>query len=851
MMFKNLLIALSASVMFLFLGCKVEMSEDFEVQEIGGNEGIKPFENITLETSLKPFKEKDVKYYRRVAYTMFSQWSRLLKHADTVSLMLWTADGSEILDYKGRMDQPLEWAKYIGNPNTEHEVGSGPKELSIHERAYLYRDNPPDFTYGDLKEIITVLKDVGAEFTHKPIRVGATFDPGPEFAKSPFKYQKHPEILEGSAMGHKSFVSSYATLNADSESYAGFPDGIPQNTPFGKFFGRQSQHFLSDLSFDYLWLSNGFGFGMEPWSSTGTIFTGKGFKTEKLKATQEKILEFWKLFREECPEFRIETRGTNISTGVDLAKDGVDLRSIYKGRFNLLPPPNSPWAALDGDFGLELMGYMSRIADLPDYRYLFRYYTHDPWWMNSPWLDRYGREPHDIYLPMSVGRINKDGEVSLPTHLNFLTIDNSFGELPDKVPNEVIPHILESRENSPSDPGPVVWVYPFDEYHDWAVNQQNRLSEMYYGDWFIRQAINNGLPLNTVVTSSNLEMAYSSNPTLFNESVLLSIIPEAESTLEKFWISYLKNGGKVIFYGPSNHASPTFKSILNLNNIQPIEGEFVIEKKYHSGIFDEHFPLKIKHTSLFSGGGIDTEIANPLDKNTTVLAQLKQGNKIRDVFWEREDPNWNGGKVVYLRGTNSSHHEGGRLLRPDDPNTYFVGPRMVRDALTQFGISIQVGKDNPDVKDPMLCISRSDNAFYFSGYNPNTTVTQAFKFPEGAPLLLGFDTKLEKGHSIYALPTAWNRECRVFVEQEEGLVSCKEMTTEQLGITRRLKVTGLKNATIRVYPDKEIKQDEIHFYNNAHYPWREGSIEFEKGDPQKGAYYMVKNVTGELVVSWE
>ena len=148
-------------------------------------------------------------------------------------------------------------------------------------------------------------------------------------------------------------------------AYAGFPKGIPANTPFGTFFGRQSQHFLKDLGYDYIWFSNGFGFGVEGWSSTGAIFSGKGFEQEKLQGTREKITNFWKLFRKECPVFRIETRGTNLSAGTDLARDGVDLKNIYNGGYNMLPPPNSPWAALDGDFGLELTGYMSRMADCP------------------------------------------------------------------------------------------------------------------------------------------------------------------------------------------------------------------------------------------------------------------------------------------------------------------------------------------------------------------------------------------------------------------------------------------------------------------------------------------------------
>lgn len=69
------------------------------------------FNNITLEMSLKPFKVNDQGYIREVTEEVFTQWAALLRHADTVSVMLWTSDGSEILDYKGTLDQPLEWAK--------------------------------------------------------------------------------------------------------------------------------------------------------------------------------------------------------------------------------------------------------------------------------------------------------------------------------------------------------------------------------------------------------------------------------------------------------------------------------------------------------------------------------------------------------------------------------------------------------------------------------------------------------------------------------------------------------------------------------------------------------------------
>src|SRR5690606_40156184 len=49
-----------------------------------------------------------------------------------------------------------------------------------------------------------------------------------------------------------------------------------------------------------------------------------------------------------------------------------------------------------------------------------------------------------------------------------------------------------------------------------------RLPEVYYGDWFIRQAINNGVPLNTVISTTSFQSAIEKKPELFRESVLIT-----------------------------------------------------------------------------------------------------------------------------------------------------------------------------------------------------------------------------------------------------------------------------------------------------------------------------------------
>ncbi len=809
------------------------------------------FNNITLEMSLKPFKKNNKDYINGLAHEVFTQWASLLRHTDTISVMLWTADGSEILNYSGKLTQPLEWAKYMGNPNTKYEVNSSPDEpLSLHERAFDYIDNPPEFNYSDLKYIVSVLKKTGRELTGKPIRVGATFDPGPEFAKSDFKYKKHPEICMGATMGSKTFVCCYSTLNADKESYAGFPDGIEQDTPFGTFFGRQSQHFLTEIGFDYLWLSNGFGFGMETWSATGAVFDGENFHPEKITDTREKIINFWNLFRNECPEFRIETRGTNLSTGIDLAADGVDLRSIYQAGFNLLPPPNSPWAALNGDFGLELAGYMSRIADLPDNRYLFRYYTHDPWWVNSPWLDRYGREPHDIYLPMAVSRINGEGIIKIPTHLSFLTIDNTYGEMPVQVPDEVTPHILQARRKSPDQAGPVVWVYPFDEYHDWSANQPERIEEIYYGDWFIRQAINEGFPMNTVVSSKNLLTIQNARKSVFDESVLVTIVPPAGSELEKKLMDFVKTGGKLMVYGPATNGGKEFLDFLNIKISSPLSGDFQLKISSEMDKTKIPSPKILHHDTKMSGGGMETVVADLTDSDTKTLVQAVQNKEKRDIVVLRQNSDWNGGVVCYVRGTNSATYKGGHLLTPDNPEKWFSGSSLMRYSLAQLGYCVSYDKKSVGIKDPINCISRHDNAYFFSGFVPNLTVEQHLKFPQGAPLITGWETELKDGFSTYRFPKAFFEESRIFIEQEDGIVSCFEIHSGEKGISRRIGINGLQNATVRVYTPNDLAENALKANLNSGYPYTNGQIKGEKENKFPGNYYVFEKITGQLIVSW-
>ncbi len=502
------------------------------------------FQNVTLELSLKPFKKTDEAFIRAVCAKIFEQWRPLLKNRKTISVMLWVGDGSELLDYAGNLDDTFEWGRFIGTANLPPLEDGEPLEISLHSKRQDYIPNAPIMTYRILKTIVSCLKSESKKaFPQATIRVGETFDIGPEFAISEFKYNRHTEISSGEKLDKFGFIDATAELHADSKHYAAYPDGIPEGTPFGTFLGKQSSVFLPDMGFDYLWLSNGLGFSSNPWKKTGKIFDGEKYHPEKLAATKEKVFSFWKLFREACPDIPLETRGTNNSVGIDYASDGVPLYDIYNANLGITAPPNSPWAALNDNYGLEIMGHMTRTCELPSEKFPFRYYIHDPWWVNSPWYDRYDGTPCDIYLPMAISRITKDGKTETANSLNILSIDNSYGEMPDACANEPLPHLLKAEKNAADEPAPIVWVYPMREYT--TTSDSEMLLEMNRGDHFVCDAINDGLPL-CCVTSTDAFLSHDAE--LYKNSVILSPVPTENAVSEKL-NRFADLGISVFLYG--------------------------------------------------------------------------------------------------------------------------------------------------------------------------------------------------------------------------------------------------------------------------------------------------------------
>lgn len=803
-------------------------------------------QNLQLEISLKPFYGLDDAATRAACETALAPWAALLAATDSVSVLFWASDGSEILDYAGDLDAGFEWARFIGNGNAHvHPViAADPEGKSLHARSYLYRDDARPITYRRLAAIIRAWRDTLVA-RGKKMRAVLPFDPGGEFAPSSFKYERHREVCLANTMGNASFVCCYGILNSDTHRYAGFPDGIPQGTSMGAFLGRQFSRLARDVGLDAIWLSNGFGFGMETWKTVGPLFDGENFLPGKAAATRGRILDFWRDFRRECPDLGIATRGTNLGTGTDLASDATPLRDIYSGGFDLEPPPNSPWAALNGDFGLELVGYMGRIAELPPGKSpTFRFYLHDPWWLNSPWLDRYERQPHDIYLPLSVARITADGDTEPPRNVALLTLDDSYGHMPEVVPQEVTPHLLRAWKERADAPGPLVWLYPFDELHDNLFGPAPAPERLFHADWFAREALNDGLPLNTVVSTRSWRALGGRVNELFRGRVVVTPAPFGEGD-EQALIDWADQGGGLIIYGPLDHA-PRLRALLGLQCAAPLAGDVEVPPAAASlDSIPAPVPGGYRHQGVMSSGGM-REISAP---GFTPLAEGRCQGQLRALAARCSTAS--GGIIEWVRGSLPMHFtKADHLPQRDDPAATFPLSTLARQALARHGWHISFAAQNHAQRRPVIALHRNTNGWFFSGYTPDTTVEVSLRTPFGTPLLLGLETWVREGASSYRMPRGWRAECRVFVEQADGWLRHIEELPGQIGVTRRMWVHGLAEAIVRFFPPTGSGPTTL--FLNPHWPFIAGDTVplREIATPHGPMLETTRPISGTILISW-
>ena len=184
-----------------------------------------------------------------------------------------------------------------------------------------------------------------------------------------------------------------------------------------------------------------------------------------------------------------------------------------------------------------------------------------------------------------------------------------------------------------------------------------------------------------------------------------------------------------------------------------------------------------------------------LYKRSVLISPVPENGAVLDKLSELSERGI--GVLVYGTEKKLSAVQDGRIFKLD----IAAGASRLREAIADFGFSISFVKKSEGVKPPTVAIARRDNALFFSVYNSNTTTEARFKFPLGAPVLCGMETEMVGGSSSYRFGRGEHRECRVFVEQDSGVISCREAPPVNAHYRRAIKITGLSDATVRLFPE--------------------------------------------------
>lgn len=666
-----------------------------------------------------------------------------------------------------------------------------------------------------MKRVIDSFKRIASEQFGVTLEVGASFDAGPEFAYSDFKYKDHPEINRAEIGGtyinlksHYTVVCSWSSLHADTAKYAAYPEGIPEGVPFGEFLGKQCASYLPALGFDYIWFSNGFALSYFPWTYLGANYDGTSLAIADYKEVKSKIMSFWDHFKRECPGVRTEVRGTNYGTGMDLAKDYIPMLELYKKEYLEYPAPNSPWGALNYDFGLEITGYLSRIAELPKDTYMFRFYANDPWFWQNPWLDYYDREPHDIYCPLSAARVNRSGDVEPPGVVQILTIDTEYGELPAVCASEIVPHISKALKDAPDQPGLVTWLYPFRELHEVLEENREATGRVFFHDWLIRNAINQGFPLNTVLGTDTFGgMTVEVREKLKGTILLVSTAGLTAARSEEL-VEFVRDGGKVLLYG--NIVEPALMEILGLERADELEGDFeLVISLSQDEVGEDGEVHRLRHRADIGDGGLGLvrRVGANAKAGVMVHAVAVQHGEERIFAASRSESDWNGGRIGWMRGSLPYQPAGVTHLPLRQEAAWFDSSVLLRYMLQPFGYQLSQRKLDAQSQSALLFVSRHENAYWFTGCKQDTTVQLRFGLPEGVPFFPGQSVQLGGETGVYSLDRTFHEECRIIVSQsEKSIVLCREnqpSPTPKRQSSRNLSVWNLRDAGVTVFPPLE------------------------------------------------
>ena len=816
--------------------------------------------DVQLELSLKPFRSARTEDIEALTLDIVRKWQTLIRHSDQLSLLLFTGDGTELLEYDGNLNRIFPWAIWIGRGAQRYTVPDekDPNHESLDGHPRTFVEHPNEYTYADLQRMVQVMKATAEKATGLKVRIGTMLDPGGEFVQTDWKSSRHPEILlEGDPeMGLN--IDCTSSFHADSTPYAGFPNGIPEGTPWGTFLGRQTKLFMADMGFEFFWMSNGFGVGRAPYAygACGEFFDGQTFRCEGNREVRAKVLQFWKLFRQECPDVPVRLRGTDFAVGMDLVNHVIPYQELLDGRLGATQPPNTPWPALTSNFGMALTGYMGRMSvsegSLP-----YRHYTSDPWWANSAWVDSFNRSPHDIYLNLALGAVQADGGLKTADRVDFLSVDTSWGEIPEFIPDEVLPHVKAALRYAPDQAGPLVWVYPFDEYNAMIFQGSAQMADVYAGDLFFQEALNNFLPVNTVVSSRTFLAHQRAGRDVYQDRVLISPVPPADSPLEQALLAHANSGGNVMLYGALARAGSALLKALALRNDVPVSGEFeLLDLPLVDCQPAGTDTARICHQPVICGGGM-TEVDSGAKSSDVLHSVMAAGQGVQRVAARvRRVGADSKGIIAWVRGTSSVDVAARALMdRTMDvfaASRFFRSEKLVRQLLPFLGYEVALDRERPRECARHLAVSRNRNGFRFTLFSEERSMKARLRFPLGAPILEGEPVELRGGAACYRFHRFMNAECRVFVRENDGdFLECNVTQSLSHRFKHRINLRGLKNATVCFFPpDGDMESAKVLLNPDLRLLTIGDKFDARIVTDGFGTYQEIRNVTGILSFAW-
>jgi hypothetical protein len=204
-----------------------------------------------------------------------------------------------------------------------------------------------------------------------------------------------------------------------------------------------------------------------------------------------------------------------------------------------------------------------------------------------------------------------------------------------------------------------------------------------------------------------------------------------------------------------------------------------------------------------------------------------------------------GAPLTWIRGTNpfETRPDTSRLaLKPRSRDARYVDAgRLGYEVLERLGYTVDVRCEAPartaGENAALMLFSRHDNAWYLSGYAAAPVGFVKLKFPEGAPVFHTTHTRIEDGAAHYPLARAMHHTCRVFVQQESGIVGCHPGARDEHHRELTLRVSGLQDAAVVFLPPAGMAVTFEH---------AGGEVRFDPGEARVTA----SGLSGDLVIRW-